>query len=202
MAIYVNSIFERELHIRLDDVLPLHWWIKFDQLPQIYNYHPIPWVLTKRYFKCSNISWKIYLWFHLQVQQLIQDAIDSERLCQMFPGWGAWLWKVLLSTTPWVNLYRRLVYSPLVFFPLNSKISFSFNSSLASYVLIVKRLYGHVKGCESNSISHLYVYVDVCWSSVCTVGFSSKALAFVKLLLIVITKSYAVAFTLDQNIKV
>lgn len=29
--------------------------------------------------------------FHSQVQQLIQDAIDSERLCQMFPGWGAWL---------------------------------------------------------------------------------------------------------------
>ncbi|XP_057442948.1 serine/threonine-protein kinase ATM [Lotus japonicus] len=28
---------------------------------------------------------------HGQVQQLIQDAIDSERLCQMFPGWGAWL---------------------------------------------------------------------------------------------------------------
>eukprot|EP01018_Ginkgo_biloba_P024682 Gb_40159 [translate_table: standard] len=26
-----------------------------------------------------------------QVQQLIQDALDSERLCQMFPGWGAWL---------------------------------------------------------------------------------------------------------------
>uniref|UniRef100_A0A1D1Z750 Serine/threonine-protein kinase ATM n=1 Tax=Anthurium amnicola TaxID=1678845 RepID=A0A1D1Z750_9ARAE len=26
-----------------------------------------------------------------QVQQLIQDAIDTERLCQMFPGWGAWL---------------------------------------------------------------------------------------------------------------
>ncbi|GLT47213.1 hypothetical protein SLA2020_209240 [Shorea laevis] len=26
-----------------------------------------------------------------QVQQLIQDAIDPERLCQMFPGWGAWL---------------------------------------------------------------------------------------------------------------
>ncbi|EXB87890.1 Serine/threonine-protein kinase ATM [Morus notabilis] len=28
---------------------------------------------------------------HGQVQQLIQDAIDPERLCQMFPGWGAWL---------------------------------------------------------------------------------------------------------------
>ncbi|KAF6155450.1 hypothetical protein GIB67_019976 [Kingdonia uniflora] len=28
---------------------------------------------------------------HGQVQQLIQDAIDQERLCQMFPGWGAWL---------------------------------------------------------------------------------------------------------------
>ncbi|XP_042498310.1 serine/threonine-protein kinase ATM isoform X2 [Macadamia integrifolia] len=28
---------------------------------------------------------------HGQVQQLIQDAIDSERLCQLFPGWGAWL---------------------------------------------------------------------------------------------------------------
>lgn len=27
----------------------------------------------------------------LQVQQLIQDAIDPERLCLMFPGWGAWL---------------------------------------------------------------------------------------------------------------
>ncbi|XP_043813489.1 serine/threonine-protein kinase ATM isoform X5 [Manihot esculenta] len=26
-----------------------------------------------------------------QVQQLIQDAIDPERLCQMFPGWGAWM---------------------------------------------------------------------------------------------------------------
>ncbi|KAJ0962868.1 hypothetical protein J5N97_027990 [Dioscorea zingiberensis] len=26
-----------------------------------------------------------------QVQQLIQDAIDVDRLCQMFPGWGAWL---------------------------------------------------------------------------------------------------------------
>ncbi|XP_078431049.1 serine/Threonine-kinase ATM-like protein isoform X2 [Wolffia australiana] len=26
-----------------------------------------------------------------QVQQLIQDAIDTERLCQMFPGWGAWM---------------------------------------------------------------------------------------------------------------
>ncbi|CAM8916047.1 unnamed protein product [Rhodiola kirilowii] len=28
---------------------------------------------------------------HGQVQQLIQDAIDPERLSQMFPGWGAWL---------------------------------------------------------------------------------------------------------------
>ncbi|XVF54114.1 hypothetical protein PTKIN_Ptkin05aG0154900 [Pterospermum kingtungense] len=28
---------------------------------------------------------------HGQVQQLIQDAIDPERLCQMFPGWGAWM---------------------------------------------------------------------------------------------------------------
>ncbi|XP_038683516.1 serine/threonine-protein kinase ATM isoform X2 [Tripterygium wilfordii] len=28
---------------------------------------------------------------HGQVQQLIQDAIDSERLCQMFPGWGSWM---------------------------------------------------------------------------------------------------------------
>ncbi|KAL7139007.1 hypothetical protein ABFS83_09G021400 [Erythranthe nasuta] len=26
-----------------------------------------------------------------QVQQLIQDAIDPDRLCHMFPGWGAWL---------------------------------------------------------------------------------------------------------------
>ncbi|XP_058091812.1 serine/threonine-protein kinase ATM isoform X2 [Magnolia sinica] len=26
-----------------------------------------------------------------QVQQLIQDAIDAEHLCQMFPGWGAWM---------------------------------------------------------------------------------------------------------------
>ncbi|EPS62611.1 hypothetical protein M569_12180, partial [Genlisea aurea] len=26
-----------------------------------------------------------------QVQQLIQDAIDPDRLCNMFPGWGAWL---------------------------------------------------------------------------------------------------------------
>ncbi|KDO69657.1 hypothetical protein CISIN_1g0001721mg, partial [Citrus sinensis] len=24
-------------------------------------------------------------------QQLIQDAIDPERFCLMFPGWGAWL---------------------------------------------------------------------------------------------------------------
>ncbi|GAB4845683.1 hypothetical protein Ancab_039086 [Ancistrocladus abbreviatus] len=28
---------------------------------------------------------------HGQVQQLIQDAIDPERLCQMFPGWAAWM---------------------------------------------------------------------------------------------------------------
>ncbi|XP_060670261.1 serine/threonine-protein kinase ATM [Ziziphus jujuba] len=28
---------------------------------------------------------------HGQVQQLIQDAIDPERLCLMFPGWGAWM---------------------------------------------------------------------------------------------------------------
>ncbi|KAJ0106491.1 hypothetical protein Patl1_18036 [Pistacia atlantica] len=28
---------------------------------------------------------------HGQVQQLIQDAIDPERLCLMFAGWGAWL---------------------------------------------------------------------------------------------------------------
>lgn len=28
---------------------------------------------------------------HGQVQQLIQDAIDPDRLSQMFPGWGAWL---------------------------------------------------------------------------------------------------------------
>ncbi|TQD95703.1 hypothetical protein C1H46_018647 [Malus baccata] len=27
----------------------------------------------------------------LQVQLLIQDAIDPEHLCQLFPGWGAWL---------------------------------------------------------------------------------------------------------------
>ncbi|GAQ86367.1 Protein kinase ATM/Tel1 [Klebsormidium nitens] len=26
-----------------------------------------------------------------QVQQLIQDAQDPERLCQMFPGWGSWI---------------------------------------------------------------------------------------------------------------
>ncbi|MCO5564110.1 hypothetical protein L7F22_017766 [Adiantum nelumboides] len=26
-----------------------------------------------------------------QVQQLIQDAQDSDKLCQMYPGWGAWL---------------------------------------------------------------------------------------------------------------
>lgn len=26
-----------------------------------------------------------------QVQQLIHDAIDPDRLCHMFPGWGAWL---------------------------------------------------------------------------------------------------------------
>ncbi|XP_070053596.1 serine/threonine-protein kinase ATM isoform X3 [Nicotiana tomentosiformis] len=28
---------------------------------------------------------------HGQVQQLIHDAIDPDRLCHMFPGWGAWL---------------------------------------------------------------------------------------------------------------
>ncbi|XP_048138242.1 serine/threonine-protein kinase ATM isoform X3 [Rhodamnia argentea] len=28
---------------------------------------------------------------HGQVQQLIQDAIDPDRLCQLYPGWGAWL---------------------------------------------------------------------------------------------------------------
>lgn len=28
---------------------------------------------------------------HGQVQQLIQDAIDADRLCRMFPGWAAWL---------------------------------------------------------------------------------------------------------------
>ncbi|KAH6798041.1 Serine/Threonine-kinase ATM-like protein [Perilla frutescens var. hirtella] len=28
---------------------------------------------------------------HGQVQQLIQDAIDPDRLCHMFPGWAAWL---------------------------------------------------------------------------------------------------------------
>ncbi|KAL3529546.1 hypothetical protein ACH5RR_008868 [Cinchona calisaya] len=28
---------------------------------------------------------------HGQVQQLIQDAIDPDRMCQMFPGWGAWM---------------------------------------------------------------------------------------------------------------
>ncbi|KAK4394662.1 Serine/threonine-protein kinase ATM, partial [Sesamum angolense] len=28
---------------------------------------------------------------HGQVQQLIQDAKDPDRLCHMFPGWGAWL---------------------------------------------------------------------------------------------------------------
>ncbi|XP_019197259.1 PREDICTED: serine/threonine-protein kinase ATM isoform X3 [Ipomoea nil] len=28
---------------------------------------------------------------HGQVQQLIQDATDPDRLCHMFPGWGAWL---------------------------------------------------------------------------------------------------------------
>lgn len=26
-----------------------------------------------------------------QVQQLIQDAVDTDRLCQMFPGWAPWL---------------------------------------------------------------------------------------------------------------
>ncbi|PWA75700.1 hypothetical protein CTI12_AA217690 [Artemisia annua] len=25
------------------------------------------------------------------VQQLIQDAIDPDRLCNMFPGWAGWL---------------------------------------------------------------------------------------------------------------
>ncbi|XP_057808840.1 LOW QUALITY PROTEIN: serine/threonine-protein kinase ATM [Salvia miltiorrhiza] len=28
---------------------------------------------------------------HGQVQQLVQDAIDPDRLCHMFPGWAAWL---------------------------------------------------------------------------------------------------------------
>ncbi|KAF5476799.1 hypothetical protein F2P56_003496 [Juglans regia] len=28
---------------------------------------------------------------HGQVQQLIQDAIDPERLCHMFPGWASWM---------------------------------------------------------------------------------------------------------------
>ncbi|XP_010663180.1 serine/threonine-protein kinase ATM isoform X4 [Vitis vinifera] len=28
---------------------------------------------------------------HGQVRQLIQDAIDPDRFCRMFPGWGAWL---------------------------------------------------------------------------------------------------------------
>ncbi|KAK3035322.1 hypothetical protein RJ639_034030 [Escallonia herrerae] len=28
---------------------------------------------------------------HGQVQQLIQDAIDPDRLSQMFPGWGSWM---------------------------------------------------------------------------------------------------------------
>lgn len=28
---------------------------------------------------------------HGQVQQLIQDAIDPDRLCEMFPGWGSWM---------------------------------------------------------------------------------------------------------------
>lgn len=28
---------------------------------------------------------------HGQVQQLIHDATDPDRLCHMFPGWGAWL---------------------------------------------------------------------------------------------------------------
>ncbi|XP_048228650.1 serine/threonine-protein kinase ATM isoform X3 [Ricinus communis] len=28
---------------------------------------------------------------HGQVQQLIQDATDADRLCQLFPGWGAWM---------------------------------------------------------------------------------------------------------------
>ncbi|XP_017218492.1 serine/threonine-protein kinase ATM [Daucus carota subsp. sativus] len=28
---------------------------------------------------------------HGQVQQLIQDAIDPDRLCHMFPGWGSWM---------------------------------------------------------------------------------------------------------------
>lgn len=30
-------------------------------------------------------------WTCAQVQQLIQDAIDPERLCHIFPGWGAWM---------------------------------------------------------------------------------------------------------------
>lgn len=33
----------------------------------------------------------IIVLYYLQVQQLIQDAIDPERLCQLFPGWAAWL---------------------------------------------------------------------------------------------------------------
>ncbi|VVB05274.1 unnamed protein product [Arabis nemorensis] len=28
---------------------------------------------------------------HGQAQQLIQDAIDANRLAHMFPGWGAWM---------------------------------------------------------------------------------------------------------------
>jgi ataxia telangiectasia mutated family protein len=28
---------------------------------------------------------------HGQAQQLIQDAIDTDRLSHMFPGWGAWM---------------------------------------------------------------------------------------------------------------
>lgn len=36
----------------------------------------------------------------LQVQQLIQDAIDPDRLCYMFPGWAAWLWESLCFNLP------------------------------------------------------------------------------------------------------
>lgn len=48
--------------------------------------------ILPNFLVCSVISYHmIILKYDLQVQQLIQDAIDPDRLCRMFPGWGAWL---------------------------------------------------------------------------------------------------------------
>lgn len=38
-----------------------------------------------------SVPYLIKFQSRLQVQQLIQNAVDTDRLCQMFPGWGAWL---------------------------------------------------------------------------------------------------------------